>query len=94
VHSGAGRVAGRVRRAAVCGGFEPATLGRVSRADRGTRSRGRRSARGADHRGVRGARAGGEGGGTSVSAANAAGLMLAVGLVVFLVVALLFPERF
>jgi K+-transporting ATPase KdpF subunit len=43
---------------------------------------------------VRVAGAVGEGGGAAVNAANVVGLVLAVALAVFLVVALLFPERF
>ncbi|OUC99585.1 potassium-transporting ATPase subunit F [Streptosporangium minutum] len=55
---------------------------------------GRRHLRRPDDRGLRGLRARREGGGAPVSAVNATGLVVAVGLVIFMIAALLFPERF
>jgi K+-transporting ATPase KdpF subunit len=54
----------------------------------------RRHLRRPDDRFVRDLRAGRQGGGAAVSAVNATGLVLVVGLVIFMVAALLFPERF
>lgn len=53
-----------------------------------------RDFRRADHRVVRGARPDPEGGGTTVNYANAIGLVLCLVIALFLVAALLFPERF
>ncbi|NEA25597.1 K(+)-transporting ATPase subunit F [Actinomadura bangladeshensis] len=60
----------------------------------GGADRGRPGLRAADSGGVRPARPAGEGRGEAVTAENAVGLALAVALVLFLVAALLFPERF
>jgi K+-transporting ATPase KdpF subunit len=54
----------------------------------------RRRIRAADSGTVRGPHPGGPGGGAAVNAVNLVGLIVAAGLAVFLVVALLFPERF
>ncbi|SPL91807.1 unnamed protein product [[Actinomadura] parvosata subsp. kistnae] len=47
-----------------------------------------------DDRDLRGLRAGRAGGGAALSAVNATGLVVVAGLVIFMVAALLFPERF
>ncbi|GAA2736288.1 K(+)-transporting ATPase subunit F [Actinocorallia aurantiaca] len=57
-------------------------------------SHGRPRSHSADHRGLRVARPRREGGGTPVSPDNVVGLILAIGLTVFLVAALLRPEKF
>jgi K+-transporting ATPase KdpF subunit len=54
----------------------------------------RRRVRAADSGTVCGLHPACTGGGTAVNAVNAVGLVVAAGLAVFLVVALLFPERF
>ena len=53
-----------------------------------------RDLRRADHRAVRGARPDPEGGRTAVNYANIVGLVLCLLTALFLVAALLFPERF
>jgi K+-transporting ATPase KdpF subunit len=54
----------------------------------------RRRVRAADSGAVRGHRAARAGGGAAVNVVNLVGLIVAAGLAVFLVIALLFPERF
>ncbi|WP_202125260.1 K(+)-transporting ATPase subunit F [Actinomadura physcomitrii] len=54
----------------------------------------RRGVRSADRGRVRSARARGEGRGEAVTAENAVGLVLAAILTIFLIAALLYPERF
>nr|WP_237417627.1 potassium-transporting ATPase subunit F [Actinomadura rayongensis] len=88
----------KTRRFTTCRVFPRQRPGRIRRGPShplpGVGRHGRPGPRRADHRGVRGARPHRLGGGTPVSADNAVGLVLAVGLIVFLVAALLLPEKF